>query len=214
MTTVSYTAWYDEVIPDVPGCLPAMATNAIRNAAIEFFDKSNAYIYNHAAISAVADTPTYAYVPPTGTVVVKPLQVFYDGREIFPKTADELKSFYPSTDWREETGTPRYFTQDDKTNIRLVPMPDADFADALTLRVSLKPTRASTTIDAGLWEEYLEPIKNGALYRLKVLKNKPFSDPEGAKLCFALFEDGIAKASNDASKGFGRAKRRVRGHWF
>jgi hypothetical protein len=214
MTTVAYTAFYDEVLPEVPGCLQAVALNAIRNAAIEFCQKTLAYIYNHPAISAVAATATYAFVPTSGTVVAKVLQAFYNGIEITPKTPDELKAIYASSDWRNETGTPLYYTQDDETNIRLVPFPSASLASALKMRVALKPTRASTTIEQRIHEEYLEAIKNGALYRLKISVGKPYSDPAGAAQCFAFFNTEIDNTKHKVATGFGRAKLRVRGQYF
>lgn len=217
MANVNYTAWYNEILPDVPGCLPALAINAIRNAVIDFCTLTNSYIYNHPAINAVASTPTYAFVPPTNTLVCKVLQVFYQGRELIPKTPDELKNLYgayQSLDWRDRTGTPLYFTQDDERNIRLVPKPDASLASAIKMRVALKPTRASTVVDDKIWEEQLETIKNGTLYRLKIQKNKPYSDEPGAATCFTLFNAGVDSAKDKASKGHGRAKRRVVANYF
>ncbi|OFZ67380.1 MAG: hypothetical protein A2V79_09215 [Betaproteobacteria bacterium RBG_16_56_24] len=214
MANVNYSTFFDEVLPEVAGCIQAVALNAIRNAAIEFCEKSLAYLYNHPAINAVLNTPAYAFVPPSGTLVAKVLQVFYNGIEIFPKTPDELKSYYPTLDWRDRTGTPLFYTQDDERNIILVPMPDASLTGAIKMRVALKPTRASTTIVDRIWEEHLETIKNGALYRLKIQPNKPYSDEAGAKTNFAFFNDQIETAKSKASRGFGRANRRVVPHFF
>lgn len=217
MTTVAYTAFYDEVLPEVPGCLQAVALNAIRNACIEFCQKTDVYLYDHPAINAVISTPTYAFAPPTGTLVSKVLQAFYNGRELIPKTPDELKEIYgvyQSLDWRSRTGTPKYITQDDEQNVRLVPMPDASLAGGIKLRVSLKPTRASTTVVDRIFEEYVEAIKNGALYRLKISKGKPYTDEAGAEQCYAFFNTEIDTTKHKVAMGFGRAKPRVRGHFF
>lgn len=214
MATVAYNLWYNEVLPEAPGCLAAVAENAIRNAAIEFCERSQFHIYNHPAINAVAATATYAFVPPANTLVVKVLQAFYNSKEIIPKTPDELDSMYTTTDWRDRTGTPLYYTQDDELNIRLVPYPSASLANALKLRVSLKPTRASTTVEARIYEEHLESIKAGALYRLKAQTSKPYSDPTGAANNLTLFNMGIDSARDRVSRGFGRAHRRVYGHYF
>lgn len=214
MTTVNYSAWFDEVLPEVPGCLQAVALNAIRNAAIELCQKTGVYQLDHTAINAVINTPTYAFAPATGTVVVKVLQAFYNNIEITPKTPDELKAIYSTSDWRTRTGTPLYYTQEDEQNIRLVPMPDASLTGAIKLRVSLKPTRASTTIIDRIFEEYLEAIKNGALYRLKISKNKPYTDEAGAAQCFSFFNTEIDTTKHKVAIGFGRAKLRARGHYF
>jgi hypothetical protein len=217
MATVAYTAFYDEILPEAPGCLPALALNAIRNAVIEFCEKSHMHIYNHPAISAIANTPTYVFVPLTGTLVVKALQVFYNGTELIPKTPDELKNIYDgdqSKDWRDQTGEPIYFTQDDARNIRLVPMPSVNAANAIKMRVSLKPTRASTAVDDKIFEEHLETIKHGALYRLKIQKGKPYSDEPGAAQSFIFFNNGIQSAKTMTEKGFGRARQRVVPHYF
>lgn len=217
MTTVAYSAWFDDVLPELPGCNQSIAMAAIRSSAIEFCQKTDVYLYDHPAINAVINTPTYAFVPPASTVVSKVLQVFYSGRKLIPKTPDELKEIYgvyQSLDWRSRTGAPKYVTQDDEQNIRLVPMPDASLAGAIKLRVSLKPTRASTTVIDRIYEEYLEIVKSGSLHRLKSQLNKPYSDVQGAIFHLSIFNDGVDQVKHKVAVGFGRAKLRTRGHFF
>ena len=59
------SAWYDEVLAQVPGCPTALADWAIRQAAIEFCELSHAHIVDLTAINSVAGTASYAlsYTP-------------------------------------------------------------------------------------------------------------------------------------------------------
>ncbi|HWQ39177.1 MAG TPA: hypothetical protein VNM24_11325 [Burkholderiales bacterium] len=212
MTTKAWTAWYDEVLPDVPGCPQAVAKNAIRNAAIDFCERSLIWRADMEPISAVANQAEYDFEPEAGAAVVKVVRLWYDKKEIYPQTPEQLAERYAH--WPSQAGTPLYYTQERPDAVILVPYPNADLAGALTGKLALKPTRASTAGPAFLFEEWLEAIACGAKARLFAMKKKPWTDGELAGHHQAMFDHAIAKTMRRASQGHTRAPLRVRAHFL
>lgn len=209
----TWEKFFDEVLPDVPGCPQPVAKNAIRNAAIEFCDRSWVYRADHAAINAVANQGAYPYAPPAGTKVVVPLTVWYDKKRLDPMDMHDLEGLYAH--WPSETASaPLYFVQQALETLIVVPAPTAALAGAITLKVALKPTRASADIDDTIWEKYLEEISCGAKAKLFAMKKKPWSDPGRAGDYMVLFDRHVARAKLAASRGFVRSVKRVRAHYL
>lgn len=209
----TWEKWFDEVLPDVPGCPQPVAKNAIRNAAIEFFERSWAYRVDHAAIDALAAIGSYAYVPPAGYKVAMPVLVWFNKLSLAPKSAGQLVELYAH--WPSQTGTrPLYYLQEALEKLIVVPAPDAALVGAITLKVALKPTRASADIDDTLFEKYLEEIAHGAKGKLFAMKKKPWSDPGLAGSYLQMFDTDIAKAKLAADRGFVRATPRTRARFF
>lgn len=200
----TWEQWYDEVVPDVPGAGLPLIKNAIKNAAIEFCQRTRVYRIEHPAISAVEDDGEYDWAPGAGLKVVRAEIVWYEGKQLDPVTPADLQALYPQ--WTEETGPPVYFVQEMPETLVLVPKPNADAADAITARVSVKPSRAATSISDQLYELYLEQIAAGAKARLFAMQSKPWSNPQGAQRESGLFEDAIAQANLDAFRGHSRAR--------
>jgi len=212
MANTNLTAWYDDVLPSVPGCPQTMALDAIRKAAIEFCERSWAWIYNPAAANVVADQIAYAFVPPSNAVVSKVLYVFHDGVPIYPRSTDQLDAMYQ--EWRATSGTPQYYTQEDERNLLLVPVPAAALTGGLKMRLSLKPKFDATDIESRMYEEYREAIVAGALSRLMMIPKKPYTDLATASVNKAIFDDMIATVRHKVQKGYARAPLRNAAHFF
>jgi len=212
MANTAFTALFDDVLPHVPGCSQPIASDAIRKAAIEFCERSWAWIFNSPDIDVVNGQMAYPFTPPGNAVVSKVLQVWYDDEPLTPKTPDELNTLYPN--WRTVTGTPIHYTQDDSRNLLLVPTPDADLTDGLKMRVALKPTIAAADIETVIYEEYREAIACGALAQLMMSPKKPYSDPGLAVVKLEYFESKIGSTRFKVQKGFARAPQRNVAHFF
>ena len=66
----AWELYLPEVLVDVPGCPDIVAVNAVRNAAIDFCEKSQVWQYDFTAkVSLVAAQAVYALTPPTGARV-------------------------------------------------------------------------------------------------------------------------------------------------
>ena len=212
MSRTALTAWYDEVLPNVPGCGQPMARHAIRNAAIDFCTRTFAWRVDHDPLAAQANEPEYPFEPPSKTRVVKVMAAWFDGKEIFPKSPDQLNRLYAN--WRTQTGTPLYFTQRLPDVLRLVPYPNTSLQNAIAFEVALRPSGDATDIESSIFDEFSEDIKHGVLARLFAMKSKPWSDAERAKFHLDAFDQAIGVAKVRADKGYTRSRKRVRAHFF
>ena len=210
----TYEDFYDEVLPYVPGCTPALAKVAIRNAVIDFCEGSLILQRDHDPVTVLQNTIDYDFEPPTGYLVTKLMKAWYKGVELQPVAPDEVPSVqlynarYP--DAVKSVNDPQVITQKDERTYAIFPFPKETAAAALTMRVALKPTRASTTIEDVIYEDYAEVMGHGAKYRLMSSPNKPYSDGNGAGASRAFFEEGINTARQRATRGYVRSDLRVK----
>jgi hypothetical protein len=210
-----YNAFLGNVMPHVNGCPPAMAIDAVRDAVIQLCQEARIWTVEHAAIDVVTDQGSYAFAPPAGTVVAEVLQVWYAGKRIDPYDVDVSNNIY--TSWMTEKGQPTKYTQLDERNLRLIPIPQETVTGAVTLLVTLKPSKTSTTVDDRIYEQYDNIIANGALAYLLTMPKTPGRDWPDTKLGAmnaSQFQEGIDKAKSKASRGYVRSRKHVRGVYF
>lgn len=213
MPTTNYTSWYDQVLVDIPGVLQALALDAIRNAAIEFCEKSLAWTHEHDPVSIAALVNVYDYSKPANAMVVRPLQAWVNEREpILFKTPAELSDLLG--DWRAAKGAPQFITQVRPTQFYLVPKPTVSIANGLTLRVALKPSRASTGLETFLFEDYLDAITAGAKARLFAMPKKPWTDAGAASNQRDAFDTKIRETRDRVLRGYGPSRARVKPMYF
>lgn len=207
--TTRYEAFLPEVLPYVPECPEQVAINAVRNACIEFCEKSQYWLYDHDPINGVAHMSTYELDLPTCTTAARVMDAWYNNIPLTPRGEDEIKRTYPF-DWRELEGNPVFFVQQTQNEVILVPKPLISASQALKLIVVLKPTRDSVDIDDEIYELWAEAIGYGARARLHGLPNQPFSDPLAAVKYTGMFETAIGRAKVARNRGLARATQRVR----
>lgn len=208
-----YEDFFDEVLPYLPGCTTALAKLAIRNTIIDFCEGTLIIQRDHDPVTVLAGTIDYDFEPPTGYLVTRLMKAWYKGKELQPVAPDEIPSVqlynasYP--DAVKSVGDPQVITQKDERTYSLFPFPKDTAALALTMRVALKPTRSSTTVEDVIYEDYAEIIGYGAKYRLMSSPNKPYQDIAGAGLAKNLFDEGMNTARQRASRGYVRSDLRV-----
>jgi hypothetical protein len=200
----AYTAWLDHVAVDVPGITKEFAVDAIRNAVIDFCEKSRLYKYEPAAINVVASQASYPLIAggalPADTALWDVLYAAHDGVEIYPKGKAELDGLV--TDWRlsTTTGVPGYYMLGvDRASIRLVTTPADSLAGGLTLELALKPLRASTTCPDWILENHIDAIKHGAKWKLFSMQKKPWANAQLA--LYHMQEFDIACGQGDIMAG-------------
>lgn len=209
MSSVSYEAFFSNVMPEVPGCPEITAFNAIQNAAIEFCEKSCILQVDHDPVTVLEKIVDYDLEPPTDFLVVKVMRAWLEGNELTPVAPDVVDdpAIYNRlfTSYQAQPGTPRSFIQKDPRSVSLWPLPDKKYANGLTMRVALKPTRAAETIDSLIYEDYYEAIAAGALARLLNSQGKPYSSRDGAAIADRQFRQAINLARQRATHGHNRS---------
>jgi hypothetical protein len=102
-----------------------------------------------------------------------------------------------------------YFQKDERT-FTISPASLNTERSGITMRVALKPTRSSTTVEDVLLEDYADIIGAGALARLQYQTGKPYSDAKSATINQVKFEKGMNVARQRANRGYVRSDLRVR----
>lgn len=208
----AHTSFLDYVLPHVPGCTKAMALQEIKNTIIDFCEKSLIIQVDHDPVTAVASIMDYDFEPPSNRLVVKVMRAWYKGTELDGQSIDMVATpsvFNQNSGYIVDSGDPRVFLQKDARSFSIYPIPKETAANSLTLRVALKPTRSSTSIDDFIFEEYAEVIGNGAISRLCLSPGKPYSNPQIAMARNALYISGLDVARDRAQNGYVRASKQV-----
>lgn len=204
-----YTDFLDYVLPDVPGVTNEVATLAIKNTVIDFCEKTLILQEDHDPVTIYKGVIDYDLEPPGNHLVTRIMRVFYREFEIQPTTPDDILSAsvynrnYP--DAKPEEGPPRIYTQKDARTFSIYPYPKETERLALTMRVALKPTRSATQCNDLIFEEYAETIGHGAVSRLALSQNKPYSSPQLAGARNVLYTAGVNMARQRANRGYVRA---------
>jgi hypothetical protein len=205
----AWSTFYPDVLPELPGAPLPMVDHWLRNAVIEFCERSKALVADLDLINAVTGQPGYVLPAPTGTDMVEVVGAWFSGKKITPKSPLYLDGKYE--DWATETGTPDHYTQQAKDSILLVPMPEADAVGALKIKAAIKPSATSTGVDDWIFAQFRKAIAAGCKAGMMAMPSVEWANPDRVALNASLFEDAVTKATEAAANGFTRAKPRYSG---
>lgn len=211
--TVAYSEYLREVLPYARDCPELAAENAIRNAVIEFCDKSHWWLFDHEPITLLPGIADYELDLPDQTELARIQEAWNGQLELREASQDELSRRYV-LNWRTQEGDPRYFTRLRPTLITMCPIPQDRVRNAVTMTLALRPTRASTGADDSIYDEWAEVIASGALARLYGTPGQPFFDLETSILRRNMFVQGIGEAKIKRNRGLTRAPTQVRPRSF
>ena len=202
----AYSSLVKEVLPYVPLCPDSLVEQNIRAAAIEFCERSKAYILDLDAFSTIAGVYEYDFDIPTGKEVHQILYMTEDGNDMDPISPRSLELNYP--DWRDRTGNPHVYLQKTPTSFWVVPVPSG--TRQVIVSVALKPSRTSNNIDTTIANQYRDAIIYGALYRLLRIPSREWTDVGAAREYLAQFNLEIQQAELRARGGDLGVKRTVK----
>lgn len=193
-----------------PGCAVPTAYFGIRQAAIEFCERTKLWRHEDELTVTAADPETI--VTPTGAVLIDiETATFNGGEPLVPQTARWLDARYPT--WRTGgvvDGEPAYLTQLDQNTVRIVP----GQAGTLNISMWLKPSQDCTTVPDFLPDQYRETIAWGALGRILMTPNQPYTNPQLAANFLAGFDSKITGLSGKGITGQQRARVRTTASFF
>lgn len=211
----NYEAFFPYVLTEVPGAPEPVVLLAIRNSCIEFCEKSLVLTRDHDPITLLQGINDYELEPPDGYLVVKVQKAWVENNPIDPIAPDIVRdaAVYNRLFASYSTGsgsTPKGYLQKEERSISVWPLPDKRYPNGLTLRVALKPTRASSQIDDVIFEDYAEIIASGALHRLMSSAGKAYTSPELAGVHKLKFDQGVNVARSRALHGHVRSNLSVK----
>ena len=205
MTTVSYEVFLPDVMQYCPDVADFVALNAIKQSCIEFCERTRFLQTDLDPITGIAGVSNYEIGVDNGTKFVDIVEAWYNDVLLIPKSVEEITRIYRRSDWRDLQGGPVYLTREIPTEVILVPAPEETLARALNMRVAVAPTRASTTVDSSIYEEYYEIICFGARARIYDTPKQSYYDRDAAMKFEKKFRVGITDARTRISRGMSRS---------
>lgn len=185
------------VMPYARGCPQVVARQAILDSAIEFCEMSGAIQQTLDPVTAVAGVTEYDLPLPTRQDLVQVKRAWYKDSELVPAALDAIRT---AQAWRNSipgveatTGEPREFYTVNRSSIGLYPKPRTTEANVITVRVALKPARTATQLEDELFDDWVEVIAAGALYRLHSAPGEPYTDTAKAADRDRQFRAGVNK---------------------
>lgn len=219
MAEKAWSAWYDAVLPSLPG-LPA-GTSAdlfIKRAAIEFCDRSLAWQDTITAITTVDNTREYAVASSvSGTMVARLLELRYLNKALIPTTPAELEERYgPGQHWRLLSGDPpTHWLQEHPAKVTISKGTATGVVGALTGWAAIKPLDTATGVDEIIWREYHDEIADLAkAHAMNLGKTVPYSDRAEAQRLRSKVEEQLGFIALRMAKGRTGAPMRTKTHWI
>lgn len=202
----SYSSLVKEVLPYVPLCPDSLVEQHLRSAAIEFCERSKAYVLDMDPFNTISGVYEYDFEIPSGTEVHQILYMTHDGKDMDPISPRSLELNYP--DWRDRTGNPHVYLQKTPTSFWVVPVPSG--SKQIITSVALKPSRSSSNIDTTIANSYRDGLVYGALYRLLRMPKREWTDIGAAQEYGYQFGLEIRQAELRARGGDLGVKRTVK----
>lgn len=208
MANIKYSELLDEVLPYLAADPSDPVTeNAIKRSVIEFC--AGSWIWKHLpdSVGVVAGENAYDLEPLPGTDVTTVLAAELDGVPLAPKDIPWLNREIPR--WRTVAARSKYFTQVDTEQVILAALPDANITAGLTLTLALQPSRSAVSFPKWIFNQYLYVLAEGAISKLMMMPNKPWTDIQNGADRRSKFEAGIANARAYALSALGSASLRT-----
>jgi hypothetical protein len=190
------SAFYPEIELQVPSAPRPVIDHAIRNACIEFADRSKILQVTTDPQDLAANVADYDLDLPPGTQLVKVMNAWINDEPplsiLTPEQVYEADALYGTG----TPGTPRaaFVRTPESSILTLAPRPGANATAALRVRLSYKPSRTASAVDDTLFNNWYEDICAGALARLRMIPNKVWSNPTQAGIDRQVFMAGVSRA--------------------
>lgn len=189
-----WSAFYPELRTFAGGASEPLLEIKTRQAAIEFFQRTRAWVEWLDPATSVDGVLEYDFDVPIGSDVARVERATVDGTPI------EIQSYRDAPhDWsRTDLVDQGLVTRDLKT-FRLGNAVAANLV--IQVQVALTPSRTATSLPDDLFEKYKDDIVYGALSKLLEIPSTTYYQPDVAGRKFALFESAIASNAVDAWRG-------------
>lgn len=194
---MKYSDFTIQVKPEAGGAPDFLIERAVRDAAIDFCQRTDVFVPEPEFIGIIKGVNEYAVTIPTGTELNHIIDIYDNKTALRPISYNELLRRLGD---ETEQGQPKYYAQRDNTEFFLAPIPSSN--DSFRVVYSVKPTATSTSIPDTIGKEYRETIVHGALFRLQMMSGQPFSNPGAAQANRALYEREVGRTVRQVKYGF------------
>jgi len=198
----AWSLFFDDVMPEAPGCSTTMAEKEIKNAGIDFMIRTQIQrktvnnLDHPGGASPISLANTDIVV--TTDQVVSVLGVWFSDKPLDIKSVEQIQDLYPN--WSTITGTPEYAVQEGG-DLWLVPSPAAAQTNTIRIRVSFAPNESAAAIPDIVFNMHREDIALGAKARLLAKKNKPWTDQNLAAEYLRAYSRAVDAAAVKSARG-------------
>ena len=182
---------------EVHGCPTPIIVTAVRDASIEMCSRTGINIHESSIAISAGSTQYNIAGLPAESELNHVVDIFDGTRALQPVSYNELKRRLGDGD---QEGKPKYYAQKDNTAIFVAPKPQV--ADTLRIIYTVKPTHDASGLPDTIGLEHKEVIIHGALYRLQMMNDQPWSTPTFAGVNKDLFERGVGLITRQVKYGF------------
>lgn len=208
MANIKYEDMLDEVLPHLAADpSDPVTTNAVKRSVIELCSGSWIWSSLPDPVDVSAGEQFYDIEADPGTDVTTVISAQFNGQPIESKSVQWLDRELPG--WRVNRSTPKYFTQIDTEQIILAGIPDSNITGGLTMTIALQPGHDSKSFPKWIFNQFIYTIVDGAVSKLMLMPNKPWTDLNVGSLKAQAFAQGIANARASAVSALGSAPIRV-----
>lgn len=209
--SVTSAAFYHLVEPEVRGCTVPALDAAIRMAAHQFCKRARCW---RVRVNVPVTSTVFTAIQPSmpeGAIVVGIEAAWFDGHPLEPAP---FLGFTP-TELNSTTGRPRYITQREDGQLRIVPRATGTVvANLFAAPPAAVASQSAPKLPDFLLSEHAEAIRDGALARLLAETGRPWSNASLAAYRAAMFEAATDAAIAASYQGQQRARVRSRGHFM
>ncbi|KAF0234336.1 MAG: hypothetical protein FD177_892 [Desulfovibrionaceae bacterium] len=168
----------------------------VREAAREFCARARIWTDKSLVSDVLAGEGAYGLRPPDQADIRCVLSVRFQGARLTPLTPDQWRSLAEQT-----ACAPTHFIFTEPNVVRLYPTPQEDVPGALLVEVVLIPAVNSAQGPEFLLSKHGTTIAHGAISKLMLMPDRPWSDPGGGAFYEKKFEDGVAGATINVEQG-------------
>jgi hypothetical protein len=205
-----WSGFYDHILPEVNGVLPASVDFVLRQICIDFCQETGVHTSEVTPINVVALTAEYTLTSTvTGTEPYQVKAAWFDGTPLDLAPIDTLNAapdYWPNVTATTSTA----FTQKQPDKIILYPTPDTAVTAGLRVELILRPTQSSTGLTDWIATRYMRELACGVKGRLMAQSDKPWSRPDQAAYYLGLYEAAKTRATIDVNRSFMRSTLSVR----
>lgn len=195
-----WSAFYPDLLSDLPGAPLPLVDHWLRNVAIDFCERTKAYVEDLAAADSVALQMEYAPTLPENTELAEIRAIKYDGEQLDVKSRKALQAEFG--DWESETGVPVYWTQAKGDTVLLVPAPEEAATGAIEIKAALKPGLAATGVEDWIFSKWRLQLCAGVKAAMMSQLNKPWTNVDIAVVSSGQYEAAVLKATSAVNDGY------------
>lgn len=205
-------AFYDYLMPELPGCPVAMVDLHLVLAARQFCSQTSAWREPFTPLDLVADQADYYLEPAESQSDVVKLTELTINDELLWRDSDADQLSVDAECPKYLRNEPPFTLSNDLRTITLMvdEVPTAAASAALVVVGAMQPKMGATRLPDFLLNQYVEAIRFGTLSRLMVMPKKPWGDRPLATAYMASWHEALNFAAYQAQVGNTRQQLRVK----